>query len=161
MHKANKTKNTSTSMIEEIREQIKDERQSLFDTLLDTLSEEEYRECHKLLGQYADLKGLDYIDSVESNSSEVGKILQDSLSADVSDSYSDSENSGIYSYNYLREEEEEEETEEPLSEGSYNSSLNQTEVEKKRNRAIKPFQADKERANSLFSKLNKVRRLFK
>jgi hypothetical protein len=151
-------------MIEEIREQIKDERQSLFDTLLDTLSEEEYRECHKLLGQYADLKGLDYIDSVESNSSEVGKILQDSLSADVSDSYSDSysdsENSGIYSYNYLREEEEEE-TEEPLSEGSYNSSLNQTEVEKKRNRAIKPFQADKERANSLFSKLNKVRRLFK
>ena len=144
-------------MIEEIREQIKDERQSLFDTLLDTLSEEEYR-------QYADLKGLDYIDSVESNSSEVGKILQDSLSADVSDSYSDSysdsENSGIYSYNYLREEEEEE-TEEPLSEGSYNSSLNQTEVEKKRNRAIKPFQADKERANSLFSKLNKVRRLFK
>ena len=148
-------------MIEEIREQIKDERQSLFDTLLDTLSEEEYKECHKLLGQYADLKGLDYIDSVESNSSEVGKILQDSLSADVSDS--DSENSGIYSYNYLREEEEEEEEEpeEPLSEGSYNSSLNQTEVEKKRNRAIKPFQADKERANSLFSKLNKVRRLFK
>lgn len=145
-------------MIEEIREQIKDERQSLFDTLLDTLSEEEYKECHKLLGQYADLKGLDYIDSVESNSSEVGKILQDSLSADVSDS--DSENSGIYSYNYLREEEEEE-PEEPLSEGSYNSSLNQTEVEKKRNRAIKPFQADKERANSLFSKLNKVRRLFK
>lgn len=146
-------------MIEEIREQIKDERQSLFDTLLDTLSEEEYKECHKLLGQYADLKGLDYIDSVESNSSEVGKILQDSLSADVSDS----ENSGIYSYNYLREEEEEEEEEpeEPLSEGSYNSSLNQTEVEKKRNRAIKPFQADKERANSLFSKLNKVRRLFK
>lgn len=144
-------------MIEEIREQIKDERQSLFDTLLDTLSEEEYKECHKLLGQYADLKGLDYIDSVESNSSEVGKILQDSLSADVSDS--DSENSGIYSYNYLREEEEE--PEEPLSEGSYNSSLNQTEVEKKRNRAIKPFQADKERANSLFSKLNKVRRLFK
>lgn len=154
-------------MIEEIREQIKDERQSLFDTLLDTLSEEEYKECHKLLGQYADLKGLDYIDSVESNSSEVGKIIQDSLSADVSDSDSDSdsgsENSGIYSYNYLREEEEEEEeeTEEPLSEGSYNSSLNQTEVEKKRNRAIKPFQADKERANSLFSKLNKVRRLFK
>lgn len=147
-------------MIEEIREQIKDERQSLFDTLLDTLSEEEYKECHKLLGQYADLKGLDYIDSVESNSSEVGTIIQDSLSADVSDSYSDSdsENSGIYSYNYLREEEE---PEEPLSEGSYNSSLNQTEVETKRNRAIKPFQADKERANSLFSKLNKVRRLFK
>lgn len=153
-------------MIEEIREQIKDERQNLFDTLLDTLSEEEYKECRSLLGQYADLKGLDYIDSVESNSSGIGKTIQESLSDGVSDSdsdsgNSDSGNSDIYSYNYLKGEEEEE-PEEPLSEESYNNnSLNQTEVEKKRNRAIKPFQSDKERANSLFSKLNKVRRLFK
>ena len=142
-------------MIEEIREQIKDERQNLFDTLLDTLSEEEYRECHKLLGQYADLKDLDYIDSVESNSFEVGTIIQDSRSNN--DGVDGGSDSGIYSHNYLVGEEEEE----PLPEESYNSSLNQTEIGTKRNRAIKPFQADKERANSLFSTLNKVRRLFK
>lgn len=148
-------------MIEETREQIKDERQNLFDMLLDTLSEEEYNECHSLLGQYADLKDLDYIDSVESNSSEVGTIIQDSLSNDdgvVVDGDSGSDNNGIYSHSYLVGEEEE--PEEPLSEESY-ASFNQTEVETKRNRAIKPFQTDKERANSLFSKLNKVRRLFK
>lgn len=145
-------------MIEEIREQIKDERQNLFDILLDTLSEEEYNECHSLLGQYADLKDLDYIDSVESNSFEVGKIIQDSLSNDDGVGVVVDGDSGIYSHNYLVGEEE---PEEPLPEESYNSSLNQTEVGTNRDRAIKPFQADKERANSLFSKLNKVRRLFK